>query len=174
MAFSPADKPFVASRSARFRTTSATWYTSPLFNFSWWFLNRRLQLVGSRTSFLPSSWKRSSTSSAEIGGRIPTSSALSVGTESVISPCAILRMRYSRFSPSITFVSFFSITAAPWCGYTTRSPTLKDMPLPVVDQALQRTAHPTRRQNPLSPHERLRQPAASALRLAAIHCFTTG
>src|SRR5439155_6482310 len=108
IAFSPADRPFVASRSARFRTTSATWYTSPLFNFSWWFLNRRLQLVGSRTSFLPSSWNRSSTSSAVIGGRMPTSSTLSVGTESVMSPCAIFKMRYSRFSPATSIISFFS------------------------------------------------------------------
>jgi hypothetical protein len=79
MDFSPADSPLAASRRARFRTTSATWYTSPDLSFSWWFLKRRLQFDGSRTSFLPSSCRRSSTSSLLIGGRIPTSSALSVG-----------------------------------------------------------------------------------------------
>src|SRR6185436_14796196 len=152
IAFSPADRPLVTSRSARFRTTSATWYTSPLFNFSWWFLNRRLQLVGSRTSFLPSSWNRSSTSSAEIGGRMPTSSTLSVGTESVMSPCAIFRMRYSRFSPATSIISFFSMTAAPWCGYTTRSPTLKGMPLLVLIWTRGKTTQSTRRRVPaLSP-----------------------
>src|SRR5690606_13359748 len=36
--FSPADRPLDWSRRARFRTTSATWYTSPDLSFSWWFL----------------------------------------------------------------------------------------------------------------------------------------
>ena len=64
-------------------------------------------------------------SSAEIGGRMPTSSALSAGTASVRSPWATFRTRYSVFSPKASRVSFRSITAAPWWGYTTRSPTLK-------------------------------------------------
>src|SRR4249919_2249916 len=68
-------------------------------------------------------------SSTEIGGRMPTSSALSDGTASVRSPWATRNTRYSFFSPKATRISFFSITAAPWWGYTTWSPTLNDMPL---------------------------------------------
>ena len=45
---SAADSEASRLRAARFRTTSATWYTSPLFSFSWWFLNRRLQFDGTR------------------------------------------------------------------------------------------------------------------------------
>src|SRR4029077_1767750 len=43
MVRSAADNEASRLRAARFRTTSATWYTSPDFSFSWWFLKRPLQ-----------------------------------------------------------------------------------------------------------------------------------
>src|SRR5919108_1398628 len=39
-------------------------------------------------------------------------------------------VRYSRFSPSTSRVSFFTTVPAPWCGYTTLSPTLYKPDLP--------------------------------------------
>src|SRR3954447_22011707 len=41
-----------------------------------------------------------------------------------MSLCRILIVRYSRFSPSTRRFSFFTTVPAPWCGYTTLSPTL--------------------------------------------------
>ncbi len=86
MRFSPADNPLSLSRMDRFRTTSATWYTSPDLSFSTWFLYRRDQLVGIRASFLRRTANTSSTSSSLMTSRRPTSSVLSLGTISVRSP----------------------------------------------------------------------------------------
>ncbi len=41
-----------------------------------------------------------------------------------MSLCGILIVRYSRFWPSTSRTSFFTTVPAPWCGYTTLSPTL--------------------------------------------------
>ena len=43
-------------------------------------------------------------------------------------------MRYSRSSPSTFRFSFLTTVPAPWCGYTTLSPTLykPDLPIPSV------------------------------------------
>src|SRR5687767_14173253 len=57
---------------------------------------------------------------------MPISSARSVGTFRVRSPWVIRRTKYLFLAPSgIVIVSVPSITAAPWWGYTTLSPTLK-------------------------------------------------
>src|SRR4029450_7238165 len=77
--FSRLDKTLSRLRNERFRTTSATWYTSPDFSFSRWFLNRRDQFDGMRASFFASTSRMSSTSSLLTGGRMPTPSALSNG-----------------------------------------------------------------------------------------------
>src|SRR4029079_17695528 len=88
---SAADNEASRLRAARFRTTSATWSTSPDFSFSWWFLKRRLQFDGTRGSGLDSTATRSSSSSALTGGRTPTWSAVSTGTDSVISLITVSR-----------------------------------------------------------------------------------
>src|SRR5207237_4411584 len=109
-------------------------------------------------------------SSTEIGGRMPTSSALSDGTASVRSPCATFSTRYSFFSPKTSRISLRSITAAPWWGYTTRSPTLNDMPLHEYYEDAARTAktlHDTR--GIAAVHD-----VVSAARFALIHALTTG
>src|SRR3989454_4730080 len=62
--------------------------------------------------------------SSPITLRRPTASAFSEGTLTVMSLCRILMVRYSRFSPSTSRLSFFTTVPAPWCGYTTLSPTL--------------------------------------------------
>ena len=93
MVRSAADNDASRLREARFRTTSATWYTSPLFNFSWWFLNRRLQFDGTRGSALANTATRSSSSSGDTGGRTPTSSTLAMGTMRRISPITASRIR---------------------------------------------------------------------------------
>ena len=113
---SAADSDASRLRAARFRTTSATWYTSPLFSFSWWFLNRRLQLDGTRGSGLASTDTRSSSSSALTGGRTPTSSALSTGTFSIISLMTVSRIRYSCFSPNASIFLVPLTTHAPCWG----------------------------------------------------------
>ena len=41
-----------------------------------------------------------------------------------MSLCRILIVRYSRFAPRTSRDSFLTIVPAPWCGYTTLSPTL--------------------------------------------------
>src|SRR4051812_10060480 len=41
-----------------------------------------------------------------------------------MSLCRIWIVRYSRFCPRTSRCSFFTIVPAPWCGYTTLSPTL--------------------------------------------------
>src|SRR3954454_7244679 len=41
-----------------------------------------------------------------------------------MSLCRIWIVRYSRFCPRTSRSSFFTIVPAPWCGYTTLSPTL--------------------------------------------------
>src|SRR5688572_18020889 len=57
---------------------------------------------------------------------MPISSARSVGTFRVRSPWVIRRTKYLFLAPSgIVMLSVPSITAAPWWGYTTLSPTLK-------------------------------------------------
>src|ERR671939_1517613 len=97
---------------------------SPVFILSRLCLNRRFQFFGISvppevrylTTFL--------TASSSITFRRPTRSALSAGTFTVMSLCRILIVRYSRFSPRTSFFSRFTTVPAPWCGYTTLSPTL--------------------------------------------------
>jgi hypothetical protein len=116
MVRSAADSDASRLRAARLRTTSATWYTSPLFSFSWWFLNRRLQLEGTRGSGLLSTATRSSSSSGFTGGRTPTSLAFSVGTESVISLMTVFKMRYSCVLPKASIFLVPTTMHAPCCG----------------------------------------------------------
>ena len=52
-----------------------------------------------------------------------------------MSLCRILIVRYSRFSPRTSRFSRFTTVPAPWCGYTTLSPTLyKLTPLSVCSR----------------------------------------
>src|SRR4029077_2265434 len=113
---SAADSEASRLRAARFRTTSATWYTSPLFNFSWWFLNRRLQLEGTRGSGFDSTETRSSNSSAFTGGRTPTSSVFNVGTDRVISLMTVRRIRYSCVEPKASIFLVPCTMHAPCWG----------------------------------------------------------
>src|SRR5262250_1588058 len=97
---------------------------SPVFILSRLCLKRRFQFFGISvppevryfTTFL--------TASSSITLRRPTRSALSEGTLTVMSLWRILIVRYSRFSPRTSRFSFFTTVPAPWCGYTTLSPTL--------------------------------------------------
>src|SRR6059058_2064014 len=97
---------------------------SPVFILSRLCLKRRFQFLGISvppevrylTTFL--------TASSSITLRRPTRSALSAGTFTVMSLWRILIVRYSRFSPSTSRFSRFTTVPAPWCGYTTLSPTL--------------------------------------------------
>ena len=103
---------------------------SPVFILSRLCLKRRFQFFGMSvppevrylTTFL--------TASSSITLRRPTSSAFSAGTLTVMSLCRILIVRYSRFSPSTSRFSRLTTVPAPWCGYTTLSPTLYKLPLP--------------------------------------------
>src|SRR6202012_3333033 len=122
--FSPVESPFAPSRSDRLRTTSASSKMSPVFLLSRLCLKRRFQFFGISvppevrylTTFL--------TASSSMTFLRPTSSAFSAGTFTVMSLCRILIVRYSRFSPRTSRFSRFTTVPAPWCGYTTLSPTL--------------------------------------------------
>src|SRR5207253_10846557 len=82
------------------------------------------------------------TISSSITCRRPTFSAFSVGTFTVMSLWRILILRYSRFSPSTSRFSFFTTVPAPWCGYTTLSPTLyKPAPFVLMLTAKRRRAN---------------------------------
>ena len=136
--FSPVERPFSWSRSDRFRTTSASSKMSPVFILSRLCLNRRFQFFG---IVVPDPWSALSTFStitSSITRRRPTFSAFSHGTLTVMSLWRILIVRYSRFSPSTSRCSFFTTVPAPWCGYTTLSPTLNN-PLPFRSSVVAKT-----------------------------------
>src|SRR5581483_819581 len=54
-----------------------------------------------------------------------------------MSLCRILIVRYSRFCPRTSRDSFFTTVPAPWCGYTTLSPTLYKPDLPFSSNSRQ-------------------------------------
>src|SRR5437868_13372982 len=62
-----------------------------------------------------------------------------------MSLCRILIVRYSRFAPRTSRDSFFTIVPAPWCGYTTLSPTLYKRSSPSVDAFRQKSRRDGRR-----------------------------
>src|SRR4029450_13737692 len=122
--FSPVERPFSLSRNERFRTTSASSRMSPVFILSRLCLKRRFQFFGICVPPPVKALTTTLTMSSPITLRRPTFSAFSEGTLTVMSLCRILIVRYSRFSPSTSRDSFFTTVPAPWCGYTTLSPTL--------------------------------------------------
>src|ERR1700748_609643 len=97
---------------------------APVFILSRLCLNRRFQFFGISvppevrylTTFL--------TASSSITLRRPTRSALSAGTLHVVSFVLIFFVGCSRFLPRPSYFSRFTTVPAPWCGYTTLSPTL--------------------------------------------------
>src|SRR5919204_4600310 len=122
--FSPVESPFSRSRNERFRTTSASSRMSPVFILSRLCLKRRFQFLGICVPPPVNALTTTLTMSSPITFRSPTFSAFSDGTFTVMSLCRILIVRYSRFSPNTSRFSFFTTVPAPWCGYTTLSPTL--------------------------------------------------
>src|SRR4030095_16738999 len=97
---------------------------SPVFILSRLCLKRRFQFFGIAVPPPVNAFVTFLTISSLITCRRPTASAFSHGTLTVMSLCRILIVRYSRFSPKTTRFSFLTIVPAPWCGYTTLSPTL--------------------------------------------------
>src|SRR5262249_40845028 len=122
--FSPVESPFSWSRRDRFRTTSASSKMSPVFILSRLCLKRRFQFFGIAVPPPVRALVTFLTISSSITCRSPTASAFSEGTLTVMSLWRILIVRYSRFSPSTSRFSLFTTVPAPWCGYTTLSPTL--------------------------------------------------
>jgi hypothetical protein len=78
--FSPVERPFSASRSARFRTTSASSRMSPVFILSRLCLKRRFQFFGICVPLPVSALRTTVTMSSSITVRRPTFSAFSAGT----------------------------------------------------------------------------------------------
>ena len=117
--FSPVDKPFSDSRMARLRTTSASSYTSPVRILSRLCLKRRFQFLGMMLTSSHRTDRTFCTASSPITRRSPAFAAFSHGTMTVMSLWRILMVRYSRLTPSTSFISFFCTIPAPWCGYTT-------------------------------------------------------
>src|SRR6476661_6078232 len=97
---------------------------SPVFILSRLCLKRRFQFFGIAVPPPVSALVTFLTISSSMTCLRPTASAFSHGTLTVMSLCRILIVRYSRFSPRTRRFSFFTIVPAPWCGYTTLSPTL--------------------------------------------------
>src|SRR3954468_20261289 len=97
---------------------------SPVFILSRLCLKRRFQFFGIAVPPPVSALVTFLTISSLITCRRLTASAFSQGTLTFMSLCRILIVRYSRFSPSTRRFSFFTTVPAPWCGYTTLSPTL--------------------------------------------------
>ena len=83
--FSPVERPFSPSRSARFRTTSASSKMSPVFILSRLCLKRRFQFFGISVPPLVRYFTTFLTASSSITLRRPTRSALSAGTFTVMS-----------------------------------------------------------------------------------------
>ena len=104
---------------------------SPVFILSRLCLKRRFQFFGITVPLPVSAFSTFATMGSSITFRSPTRSALSLGTFTVMSLCRILIVMYSRFSPSTSRVSFLTTVPAPWCGYTTLSPTLYNPSLPL-------------------------------------------
>ena len=130
--FSPVERPFSPSRSDRFRTTSASSKMSPVFILSRLCLKRRFQFFGISVPPLVRYLTTFFTASSSITLRKPDPLGVVRGTLTVMSLCRILIVRYSRVSPRTSRCSRFTMVPAPWCGYTTLSPTLyKLTPSPV-------------------------------------------
>src|SRR5919204_1682251 len=134
---------------------------SPVFILSRLCLNRRFQFFGIVVPFPVSAFKTLVTISSSITLRSPTLSAFSVGTLTVMSLCRILIVRYSRFCPRTLRDSFLTTVPAPWCGYTTLSPTLYKPSLPFV------ALSPERRR----PHVRRRRSRVYRTRALKGHVF---
>src|SRR5258707_756724 len=105
---------------------------SPVFILSRLCLKRRFQFFGISVEPPVSALRTTPTSFSPITLRRPTWSAFSHGTCTVMSLCRILIVRYSRFCPRTSRDSFLMTVPAPWCGYTTLSPTLYKPTLPFV------------------------------------------
>src|SRR5581483_8656653 len=131
--FSPVERPLSWSRKARLRTTSASSRMSPVFILSRLCLNRRFQFFGISVETPVSVFTTTSTMRSSITPRSPTFSAFSLGTFTVMSLCRILIVKYSRSCPRTTRLSLLTTVPAPWCGYTTLSPTSNKPSLPVRD-----------------------------------------
>src|SRR3954447_16815005 len=122
---------------------------SPVFILSRLCLNRRFQFFGMTVPSPVSAPMTSSTICSSITWRSPTLSPLSQGTLTVMSLCRIWIVRYSRCSPRTSRDSRLTTTPAPWCGYTTLSPT-SNKPTSRVDCVLppddrRRTSPPVNR-----------------------------
>src|SRR5829696_7963176 len=105
---------------------------SPVFILSRLCLNRRFQFLGISVEPPVSAFTTVLTRSSSITVRRPTCSALSTGTFTVMSLCRIWMVRYSRVCPKTSRFSFLTTMPAPWCGYTTLSPTSNKPGLPLV------------------------------------------
>src|SRR3954468_99774 len=103
---------------------------SPVFILSRLCLKRRFQFFGISVEPPVSAFRTTLTSFSPMTRRRPTWSAFSHGTCTVMSLCRILIVRYSRFCPRTSRDSFLTTVPAPWCGYTTLSPTLYKPVLP--------------------------------------------
>src|ERR1039458_700161 len=90
-------------------------------------LSRRFQFFGMSETSSRSTLRTFSTVSSSITRRRPASAAFSVGTITVMSLCRILIVRYSRRSPKTSLISLACTCPAPWCGYTTLSPSSNSM-----------------------------------------------
>ena len=86
---------------------------SPVFILSRLCLKRRFQFFGIVVPLPVSAFSTFETICSSITFRSPTRSALSAGTFTVISLWRILIVRYSRFSPSTSRVSFLTTVPAP-------------------------------------------------------------
>src|SRR3954471_10634160 len=104
---------------------------SPVFILSRLCLKRRFQFFGISVDSPESALTTTSTASRPITQRRPTFSAFSVGTLTVMSLCRILMVRYSRSCPRTMRDSLLTTVPAPWCGYTTLSPTSNKLALPL-------------------------------------------
>src|ERR1700751_1978397 len=114
---------------------------SPVFILSRLCLKRRFQFFGISVDPPVSAFSTTATSFSPMTRRRPTASAFSHGTCTVMSLCRILIVRYSRFVPSTSRDSFLTIVPAPWCGYTTLSPTLYNADLPFQHAFRQKSRH---------------------------------
>src|SRR5712691_12055909 len=144
---------------------------SPVFILSRLCLKRRFQFFGISVEPPVIALSTTPTSFSPITLRRPTWSAFSLGTCTVMSLCRILIVRYSRFAPRTSRDSFLTIVPAPWCGYTTLSPTLYKRSSPSVDAFRQKSRRDGRRPRiDNSSKNRLEMPLFRRLQLQiAVH-----